>query len=67
MVDRVTVEQLRRWLEGFDQDATVVVECGMGYEEPKVVLGRVRPVAVRQRYLHNADGETVIALVPTNA
>lgn len=66
MTDRVTVGDLRRWLEGFDDDATVVVPCGMGYEEPKIVLTHVRPVAVPQRYLFNDDGETAVALRPIN-
>jgi hypothetical protein len=66
VVDRVTVGGLRRWLEGFDQDATVVVQAGMGYEEPKIVLKGVKPVTVRQRYLYNSEGDKVVALVPIN-
>lgn len=62
----VTVGDLRRWLEGFDQDAPVIVPCGIGYEHPKVAVTSVRPVLVRGRFLHDKNGQGAVVLRPTN-
>lgn len=62
----VTVGDVRRWLEGFDDDAPVVVGAGIGYEHPKVALTNVRPVLVPGRFLYDKDGETAVVLRPTH-
>lgn len=65
-VARVTVGDIRRWLGAFEDDATVVVPCGIGYEEPKIGTIKVRRVAVSQRYLADRDGDVVVVLRPVH-
>lgn len=62
----MTVRDLRRWLESFDDDAPVVVPAGIGYEHPKLKLTTVRPVLVPGRFLYEKDGQTAVALRPIN-
>lgn len=62
----VTVGDLRRWLDGFDDDATVVVPAGRGYEEPRIRTTTVRPVIVAQRYVYDQEGATVVVLSPVH-
>lgn len=61
-----TVGDVRRWLESFDDDAPIVVPCGIGYEHPKLATATVRPVLVPGRFLADKDGETAIVLRPIN-
>lgn len=60
----VTVGRLRDWLRSFNDDAVVVVPVSWGYEEPRMRLAEVTPVAVPQRYMAGADRppQTVIVL-----
>jgi hypothetical protein len=51
MSETMTVGKLRRVLDGFDDGATVVVSTGIGYEEPRVRLAKVRAVLVPHRYV----------------
>lgn len=63
----VTVGDLRRWLEGFDDDALIVVPCGIGYEHPRIIMTSIKPVLVQGRFLYDDDGETAVCLRPINA
>lgn len=62
----VTVADVRRWLAAFDDDAPIVVPCGIGYEHPKLSTTTVRPVHVPGRFLADRDGATAVLLRPTN-
>lgn len=64
--DTVTVRDVRRWLEGFDDDAPVVVPCGLGYEHPRIVMTSITPVLVAGRFLYDDEGEAAVALRPVN-